>query len=46
LICTEVFLWLTLQKLYWPENFWRNFRDWGWGQLPPLATRLVGVIAT
>jgi len=28
-IYTEMFLWLTHQKLDWPENFWCNFRNWG-----------------
>ena len=41
-ICPEVFLWLTHRKLDCPENFWYNFRNW-WGQLHPLATRLVTI---
>ena len=38
LICTEVFLWLTYQKLDYPEIFWCNFRNWG-RQLPPPCLR-------
>jgi len=42
LICTEVFLWLTHQKLDYPEHFWCNVRNWGGPlpTLPSLATRL------
>jgi len=28
-IYVEISLWLTHQKLDWPENFWSNFRNWG-----------------
>ena len=35
LICTEVFLWLTHQKLDYPENFWCNFWNWGEAISPP-----------
>jgi len=34
-IYAEIFLWLTHQKLDWPENFWYNFWNWG-GNCPPL----------
>ena len=38
LICTEVFLWLTHQKLDYPENFWCNVRNWGGiAPLPPIG---------
>jgi len=30
LIYIKVFLWLTHQRLDYPENFWCNFRNWGW----------------
>jgi len=30
-----MFLWLKHEKLYYPENFCCNFRNWG-GQVPPL----------
>jgi len=29
LICTEVFLWLTHQKLDHSKNFWCNVQNWG-----------------
>jgi len=29
LVSTEVFLWLTHEKLDYPENCWCNFRNWG-----------------
>ena len=35
MIYAEKFLWLTYQKLDWPNNVWWNFQNWG-GQLPPL----------
>jgi len=43
LIFTEAFLWLTHQKLDYPEIFWYNFRNWGGNcpQCPTLATRLI-----
>ena len=40
LICNEVLVWLTHQKLDYPEIFWCNFRNWG-GHFPLLATRLL-----
>ena len=36
LICSEVFLRLTHQKLDYPETFWCNFRNWG-GEIGPIA---------
>jgi len=33
-IYAEIFLWLTHQKLDWPENFWCNFRNWEGGNYP------------
>jgi len=36
LICTEIFVWLTHQKLDLPEKFWLNFRNCG--AIVPTAT--------